>query len=390
MHPRKLSFFVPILLSVFFLIVLSACGGAATEAPSTGDTTTGDTSTSEEPTAAPASDSNEKITIMEWSGYEVTENPYLFPAFAEAYTPTIDSAVDYIIFAEDPEAFAKIQSGVHADLVHPCESYMDLYIENGLVQPIDTSRLKYWDQLNPKLVAVGQRNGVQYFVPWDWGYESILVRTDLVQDVPTSWADLWNPEYAGHLMLWDSGQANYGVTALALGIKDPWGELTPENVERVKQKLIELKPNVLHYWTDYTETYNMPASGEAWVTASAWQDAYGYLSTEGYDAAYIEPTEGRMGWACGYGILKDAVNLDRIYEFLNAATAPESAAGLGNNYWYGHANTQAVSLIDDYIVDFMGLDNIDALFQKTIFYQPLTDDQRQMLVEMWNEVKAAP
>ncbi len=373
MKSRKPVLLLPLILALLLALLLAACGnGAATDTPAEGSTSTG------------------KLTIMEWSGYEVTANPYLFPAFAEKYTPTLESVVDYIFFAEDPEALAKIQSGVEVDLVHPCESYMGLYVENGLLQPIDTSRIEYWDDLNPKLVEIGQIDGVQYFVPWDWGYESILVRTDLVEEVPDSWADLWDPQYAGHIMLWDSGQANYAMTALSMGITDPWGNLNADTVAQVKQKLIELKPNVLTYWTDYTQTYDMPASGEAWLTANAWQDAFGYLQTEGYESAYIEPIEGRMGWACGYGILKDTKNLDLVYEFLNAATAPESAAGLGNNYWYGHANTNAVDLIDAEIVDFMDLDKVDELFSRTVFYQPLSDEQRTMVIEMWNEVKAAP
>lgn len=330
------------------------------------------------------------IVILEWSGYEVTDNPYLFPAFAEKYTPTLESVVDYIFFADDSEAYAKVQSGVEADLVHPCESYMGLYVENGLLQPIDTSRIEYWDDLHPKLVALGNFDGVQYFVPWDWGYESILVRTDLVEEVPDSWADLWDPQYAGKVMIWDNGQANYAMTALSLGYTDPWGSLSPEVIEEVKQRLIELKPNLLTYWTDYTQTYDMPASGEAWLTSTTWQDAYGNLVTQDIPAAYITPIEGRMGWNCGYGILKDATNLDVIYDFLNAASAPESAAGLGNNYMYGHANTKAVDVIDDYIVELMNLDDVDALFEKTVFYQPLTEEQHTMIIEMWNEVKAAP
>lgn len=372
MKPSKHTLLSPFLFALILGLVLAACGGEET------------------PAAKEPADSGEKITIMEWSGYEVTENPNLFPAFTEKYTPTLDTAVDYIFFAEDPEAFAKIQSGVQVDLVHPCESYMGLYVENGLLQPIDTSRIEHWEELHPKLVELGQIDGVQYFVPWDWGYESILVRTDLVKEMPDSWADLWDPQYAGHLMLWDSGQANYAMTALSLGITDPWGSLNAETVAQVKQKLIELKPNILTYWTDYTQTYDMPASGEAWLTANAWQDAFGYLMTEGYEAAYIEPVEGRLGWACGYGILKDAKNLDRVYEFLNAATAPESAAWLGNNYWYGHANTKAVDLIEPDIVEFMSLDKVDELFEKTVFYQPLSNEQRRLLIEMWNEVKAAP
>jgi len=365
MNNRKPILLLPLFFALLLAILLAACGGNE-------------------------SASDEPITIMEWSGYEVTENPYLFPAFAEKYTPTLNTVVDYIFFAEDPEALAKIQAGVQVDLVHPCESYMGLYVENDLLQPIDTSRIEYWDDLNPKLVELGQFNGVQYFVPWDWGYESIVVRTDLVEEVPDAWADLWDPQYAGHVIIWDSGQANYAMTALSLGYTDPWGSLSPEVVEEVKQRLIELKPNLLTYWTDYTQTRDMPASGEAWLTANAWQDAFGFLTTEGFEVAYIEPVEGRLGWACGYGILKDAKNLDRVYEFLNAAAAPESAAGLGNNYWYGHANTKAVGLIEDYIVEFMKLDEVDTLFERTVFYQPLTEEQRDMVIGMWNEVKAAP
>ncbi len=386
MKHHKSVLLLPLLLA--FLLLAAACGGAATQAPSS-EEPTAETTTGEEPASEDTS-SGEKITILEWSGYEVTANPYLFPSFAEKYTPTLDAAVDYIFFADDSEAFTKAQTGVHADLVHPCESYMGLYVTNDLLQPIDTSRIEHWDDLNPKLVELGQFNGVQYFVPWDWGYESILVRTDLVKEVPDSWADLWDPQYAGKIMLWDNGQANYAMTALALGYTDPWGSLSPEVVEEVKQKLIELKPNILTYWTDYTQTYDMPASGEVWLSNTTWQDAYGNLVTQDIPAAYIEPKEGRMGWSCGYGILKDAKNIDRVYEFLNAAASPESAAGLGNNYWYGHANTKALDLIDPEIVKFMKLDEVDRLFESTVFYQPLTEAQHKLIISMWNEVKAAP
>jgi spermidine/putrescine-binding protein len=215
MKPQKSHKLILFIVTLLLGLVLGACTPAATE-EATEETAPEATEAMPEPTEEMAEEGG-PITIMEWSGYEVTENPYLFPNFADAYTPTIESVVDYIFFAEDPEAFARIQSGVDVDLVHPCESYMGLYVESGLMQPIDTARLEHWDDVHPKLKEIGQVDGVQYFVPWDWGYESILVRTDLVEEVPDSCADLWDPQYAGLVMLWDSGQANYGMTALALG-----------------------------------------------------------------------------------------------------------------------------------------------------------------------------
>ncbi|MCB0017215.1 MAG: hypothetical protein KDE09_05445, partial [Anaerolineales bacterium] len=152
----------------------------------------------------------------------------------------------------------------------------------------------------------------------------------------------------------------------------------------------ELKPNLLTYWTDYTEAYDLPQTGDAWILTNAWQDAYGYLLGEGFEVAYVDPTERRLGWVCGYGISKDSTNLDLAYEFLDAAIAPESMAALANGYWYGGANDEALSLVDEFVVDIMGLDQVDTLTQRTYFPDPISEEKRQEMVRIWGEVKAAP
>lgn len=358
-------------LTLLCSLMLAACGGESTNNSS--DTT---------------ESSNDPLTILEWSGYDAIGYPQFFVPFSETYADTLEDKLTYSFFAEDAEAFAKLQSGFEADLVHPCNSWWALYVEQGLVQPIDTLRLSNWSGLQEDLVAMGQFNGEQYFVPWDWGYESLLVRTDLVAEQPDSWADLWDEQYAGHVALWDSGEANYVITALALGL-DPWNT-TPADDERIKEKLLELKPNLLTYWTDYTEAYELPKGEDAWIVANAWQDAYANVQSEGYEVSYVQPAEGRLGWVCGFGIGADAQNLDLIYEFLDAAIAPESMATFANEYWYGAANLEALPLIDEFVVEFMELDQADTLVERTVFYHPLTEEQRQTRVDLWDEVKAAP
>jgi len=297
--------------------------------------------------------------------------------------------VEYSFFAADSEALNRVQGGFEADVVHPCNSWWRLYVENGLVQPIDTSRLSNWGDIHPDLAAMGQFDGEQYFVPWEWGYESIVVRTDLIEEAPDSWADLWDAQYAGHVIVYDSAETAFVMGALALGLEDPWNTTAEQN-EEIKQHLIDLKDNLLTYWVDYSETYDLPASGDAWLTANAWQDAYAHLDSEGYEVAYIQPVEGRLGWVCGYGITTDAQNVDLAYELIDAAIAPESMAALANEYWYGAASTAAIPMMDEYVIEFMELEQIDTLTERTIFYQGLTNEQRQIRSNLWNEVKAAP
>lgn len=356
---------ITLIPAIVLAVSLAACGGSGGE------------------------ETGEPLLILDWSGYTINEVPDLFAPFTEKYTPTLDAVVEYNIFADDAEALTKMQTGVGADIVHPCQSWWGLYVDAGLVQPIDTSRLSNWSGIHPDMAAQGQFDGEQYFVPWDWGYESILVRTDLVENVPTSWADVANDEYAGHLALWDSAESNYLMAALALGITDPINT-TPEQDEQIKQFLLDLKPNLMTYWTDYTETYDLPQTGDVWVMTNVWQDAYGFLQGEGYEVEYVQPKERRIGWLCGYGISAETDNLDLVYEFLDAAIAPESQAALSNTYWYGAANQDAIPMIDEYVVEFMELDQVDALFERTYFAPPYTEAKRQTMVRIWDEVKAAP
>jgi len=349
---RKAVFCLTIAVLLLSL-VLSACGGSS----------------------APT-----KFSILEWSGYEL--EPFWEP-YAQQYP---DDPPSWSFFADDAEALAKAQTGFEFDLVHPCSSWWGLYVDQGLVQPIDTSKLDHFDELYPWLAEQGQFNGEQYFIPYDWGYESILVRTDLVDEVPSSWADLWDPQYAGHVSIFDSSETVFLTTAVALGI-DPYNTSTEQD-EMIKQKLIELKPNLLNFWSDFTEINQLVAQGDVWVAGNTWNDAYASLSDEGYAVDYIVPKEGRLGWMCGYGISTDADNLDQAYAFLNALTDPHSMANMGNEFYYGVASQTAKELLDPYIVELMELDN-PTILESTQFYQTLTEEQRQIRENIFLEVKAA-
>lgn len=354
--------FLVIALLAGALILLVACG-----------------SQSSTDTSAGAGDAT--LNVFEWSGYEL---PEFWTQFAEQHP---DAEVDFAFFGEDAEAFAKMQTGYSTDLIHPCAGWWQLYVDNGLVQPIDTSRLEHWDTIPAFLASQGEFNGQQYFVPWDWGYESILVRTDKVDEIPTSWADLWNPAYAGHVAIYDSGETQYMVGALALGY-EPFNT-APEEDEAIVQKLIELKPNLLTYWTDYTEVVQLVASGDVWIAGNAWPDSYMLLLDEGVPVEYITPEEGRMGYVCGFGLSANAQNVDLAYDYLNAVTSVPAMQYLVNEYGYGAANAAALEAADPEIVGLLQLSD-PSILNETVFYQSVSPERREAIVSNWDRVKAAP
>ena len=332
-------------------------------------------------TAAAINDASGSLLVEEWAGFE---SPTYYQPFADQH-PNVK--VDYSFIADDAESFAKAQNSTDYDIMHPCANYYRLFVEKGLVQPIDTSRLKNWSSIYPDLAKLGQIDGKQYFIPWDWGYDAILARTDKVKTVPTSWADLWNPEYKGHVTIIDTGEEAYMVTALALGI-DPYAA-TPEQDQQIKQKLTELKPNLSSYWSDPTEVSNLMASGDLWVIGNAWNESYVSLMKEKLPVKYVMPKEKAIGYSCGYSISSKSKNVDLAYDYINARLEPQSLANMANDQGYGPSNKDALTLINQETVAALGLDHPDIL-QNIFFMRPLTAAQHSHFTELWTEIKAAP
>lgn len=378
--PRQVSSWWRMASLLVVVSLLAACGGSATQPAASSPENASGTASGADQTASAVSKRG-SLSVLEWAGYEL---PEFWQPFAQQY-PNVSP--EYSFFTEDAEAFAKLQSGFKVDLMHPCSPWWNLYVQEGLVQPIDTSRLKNWGGIDARMAEMGKINGQQYFVPWDWGYESILVRTDKVKTVPSSWADLTKPEYAGHLALWDSGEANHIISALAQGL-DPW-DVSPGQEQEIQQWLIDLKPNLLTYWVDFSELAQMMASGDVWVAANAWPDTYRTLLDQGVPVEYVEPKEGKLGFVCGFGISQDAADLDAAHAYIDAMIAPESMAAFANMYGYGAANRDALPQIDPGVVELLQLDDPNVM-DRTVFYRSLTSDQRQQITSMWNEVKAAP
>src|SRR5690606_25126644 len=130
------------------------------------------------------------------------------------------------------------------------------------------------------------------------------------------------------------------------------------------------------------------ASGDAWLGVSAWNASYVSLLDQGVEVEYIVPEEGRTGFLCGFGIPASSENVELAHEMIDAYLATESMAYLANEYGYGVSNQNAIDEIDPQMVELLGLDDISAL-DSTVFYEYLTDEQREEWTNTWSEVKTS-
>jgi spermidine/putrescine transport system substrate-binding protein len=398
---RRLDFrLIRVRVLLLLVLLLAACGPqAATPTPVPPTATTAaatdqptPTVATDQPTATAAADetpassgagSSESgtLAVLDWAGYDAAD---FWTDFKQMY-PNV--TVNFEIGASDADIYGKMKAGNQADLFHPYTGWLQFYVDDGLVEEIDTSKLTNWDKVPEEFKKIGQIDGKQYFVPWDWGFTSILYRTDKVTEPIDSWAALMDPKYKGHISMWDDGPGAVTVSSYI----HSWDEtnITDEQLAQIKDEWIKQRDLNLFYWTGEPELVDAMTKGDVWV-AYAWQGAYALLLSNGVPVAYADPKEGRNSWVGVYGIRKGTENLDLAHKFLDAKLAEATGNNVVSLFYYGHSNQDVMGgITDENLKKTFSVDD-PSILEKTNFTPNLTAEQRDAWTAMWAEVKAAP
>jgi spermidine/putrescine transport system substrate-binding protein len=370
-------------LSALMVVVLvaAACAGGGTASQSAGPGATPPPSA--EPTAAATETPPDQVTgslsVLDWSGYD---QEIFWQDFKNKYKkPT----VSFEFGISDADIYGKMKAGSQADVFHPYTGWLQFYVDEGLAAEIDTTKLKNWSKVPDSFKKIGQINGKQYFVPWDWGFTSILYRTDKIPSVD-SWAVLMDPKYKGHISMWDDGPGAVTVSSYIHG----WDETktTPDQLAQAKQEWTSQAKLNKTYWAAESDLVPLVQSGEVWA-AYAWQGAYATLLGAGVPVAYANPKEGRNSWVGVYGIRKDSPNYDLALRFLDEKLGTLTGNNLVTNYYYGSSNGEVMAGITDPTLKQAFSVDDPAILQKTNFTPNLTAEQRDAWTAMWTEVKAS-
>jgi spermidine/putrescine transport system substrate-binding protein len=369
-----------------FSILLSGCA-APQAAPTTApDTQAAPAATAVPPTVAPTevppADMTGTLNVLDWAGYDQSD---FWVDFKNTY-PKVN--VNFEIGASDADIYSKMKAGDQSDIFHPYTGWLQFYVDNGLVEEIDTSKLTNWDKVPDYFKKIGQINGKQYFVPWDWGFSSILYRTDKIPGGIDSWSALMDPKYKGHISMWDDGPGAVAVSAYIHG----WGDetkVTADQLAQVKQEWIDQSKLNLFYWSGEPELIQGMESGDVWL-AYAWQGTYAQLKAKNVPVAYANPKEGRNSWVGVYGIRKGTANYDLALRFLDEKLGTATGNNVVNEFYYGDSNQEVMNSITDPTLKDAFSVNDPNILQHTNFTPNLTADQRDAWTAMWTDVKAAP
>jgi spermidine/putrescine transport system substrate-binding protein len=289
----------------------------------------------------PISKESGHLSVLEWGGYEAggtkaqTSGLWAGTDYTKAYGK---NSITYTYIVNDDQSLAKAATSGPFDIMHPCNEMLQSFHQQGLIQPWDTSLLSSFKNLNPFLAKRGQLNGKQYMIPWDWGYASLLYRTDKIRPSDaTGWELAWNPRYSGRVSLWNGAASNFEVAGLKLGYHD-MDTMTPSQIQNAKQALIQQKPlNKLYWSSEYGQMQPDFKAGDIWI-AYTWQDALVSMHNAGLKVAFLNPRQGRLSWFCGFVLGSHTQNYYHAHKYVEAYINHKACVQMTNLFYYGTAD----------------------------------------------------
>lgn len=326
------------------------------------------------------------LSLLVWEGYA---DPSFVRAFEEAHHCKISAAY----MGSSDELVAKLRGGSASnyDVISPSSDVATMIASSGLAAPLDLSKLPSYAQLSEKLrsLPLVRVNGAIYGVPFTWGPNPLLYDTTAFLKPPQSWVDLWDPKLKGKISVWDE-LSTIDMAAQVLGYDKPdpnhLFNLNDEELENVKKKLLELKPNVRKYWTTGGELTNLFENHEI-VAAMGWPLMTNQLRKAGFPIGETIPKENTTGWIDHLMITAASDHKDLATEFLEYMIEATTQKQVADVTGYDPSNPQAAQFMSDDQKKSLHLDNVDGYMSHIYFWEQYP--RREKYNEIWNEVKAA-
>jgi putative spermidine/putrescine transport system substrate-binding protein len=255
-------------------------------------------------------------------------------------------------------------------------------VDGKLIQPLDTSQITAWSQLDPTLVGQSTVNGADYGVPLTTGSLGWLYRTDKISNPPKDWTDIFNPAYCGHIAL-PPLTYNAGLEFFSALVKSEGGTLSDTAaVNRAFAKLETLKHCVTAYPADAGSVATDISNGQAWIVPY-WDGRAFAMAGSGQPIGFVYPTSGAVGALTSYYVAAGTTKTAAVYKFLNYVASAQYQKPFAEGTFYGGGNDTI-----DYSADFNSKIRHGAAVYKTFTWVDYSVATPNLTAwqERWNEI----
>lgn len=320
-----------LLLAAASAIVLAGCGKAPQPAtPDASPTPAGSSPAAAEQPSPEA----KKLNVFCWS-------EYIPQSVIDQFSKETGIKVSVENYASNEEMLAKLLAGGGAyDIIQPSEYVMAALVKEGLLHPIDQSKIPNLKNIAPEFLNLSFDPGNKFSVPFMAGTVGIVVNTEVIKDEIKGFDDVFQDKFKGQIVVLDDAREIVTWAMLAQGI--PVNDVTDENLEKVKPVVSRWLPLVKVYDSDSPKTALLNGDVNIGIV---WGGEGAILLNEDKKFRWVIPQEGTHLFIDSLAIPKTAKHAENAELFMNFILRPDISKQISDAFPYLNPNVEARKLL---------------------------------------------
>ncbi len=327
-------------------------------------------------------DTSVVLNVYNWGEYIANGTDGSMDVNAE-FTRRTGIRVNYTTFDSNESLYSKLAGGgADYDVIIPSDYMISKLIQENMLAELDFENIPNFQYIDEEFRDPVYDPEGKYSVPYTWGVVGIFYNRDYVEKEVTGWDILWDPDYAGKILMFDNPRDAFAIAQFRLG--QSVNSTDPEDWEAAAALLKEQKPLVQGYYMD--QIFNKMESGEAWLAPYYAGDAA--ILVEDSDAVdFAIPEEGTNFFVDAICIPATSSHKREAEEYINFLCDPEIAGANMDYVGYSTPETAAKEYIDPEMVESPVHYPDSRILQNTEAFINLPQDVSKQIDTLWAEVK---
>ena len=243
--------------------------------------------------------------------------------------------------AESNEALYSLikMGGADFDVIVPSDYMIARLIEEDMLAELDYDNIPNFDLIDDTYKHLSYDPENKYTVPYTWGALGIIYNTAMVSEPITSWSAMFDPQYAGQVLMINNSRDAIGAALLSLGYS--LNTTDESQLEEAFNLIKQAKDNGVYQAFVMDEVFGKMEGGNAAI-AMYYAGDYLTMLENNEDLAFVIPEEGSNWFVDAMCVLKSSQHKDEAEEWINFIASTDANLANMDYIWYASPNTEAL------------------------------------------------
>lgn len=327
------------------------------------------------------------VNVCSWGEY-IDED--LITEFEE----TTGIAVNYQTVESNEALYSLIEmGGADFDVIVPSDYMIARLIQEDMLAELDYGNIPNYDLIGEQFKGLSYDPENKYTVPYTWGTLGIIYNTTMVDGEITSWNAMFDPKYAGQVLMINNSRDALAAALLDLGYD--LNTTDPQELQAAFRRLKEAKDAGVYQAFVMDQVFQKMEGGNAAIAMYYAGDFLTMLENN-EDLAYVIPDQGCNWFVDAMCVLKNAQHKREAEEWINFIASTEANLANMDYIRYASPNAEALEQYPEYYKEKYGEEmdpeqyeimapSIDVL-DRCIMYTDLPKDVLALYNDLWNQL----